>query len=95
MEGATTHRTADKDAEGVILFSGVGLYQQKTEQNQNRILLKVPRGGVELPALFNTLACPTPLKRSIEFHSVFLKLSHRFLVTSNWPDATRGHANNE
>jgi hypothetical protein len=78
MERAATHRTADKDAEGVILFSWVGLYQQKTKQNQNRILSKVPRGGQKQNRTINYLQCPTPLERSIESHSVFLKLSHPY-----------------
>jgi putative tryptophan/tyrosine transport system substrate-binding protein len=44
----------------------VGLFQEKTEQNQNQILLLVPRGGVRLFAVFNSLACPTFANRPIE-----------------------------
>ena len=59
-------------------FLSVGLFQEKTQQNQNRIVALVPRGGVKILRIVNTLACPTVAKRPIEFHYVFLKLSHRF-----------------
>jgi hypothetical protein len=52
MERAATHRTADKDAEDVIPFSRVGLYQQKTKQNQNLILVDGAQGRAEAESLY-------------------------------------------
>ena len=38
----------------------------------------VPRGGVRLFSVFNSLACPTFANRPIESQWIFLGLSHRF-----------------
>ena len=40
------------------------------------------KGGLKQNRAINYLQCPTSLKRSIEFHGVFLKLSHDFWSTS-------------
>jgi hypothetical protein len=41
-----------QNVDGSIPFASVGLCQEKTKQNQNLILAKVPRGSVKLKPNF-------------------------------------------
>ena len=63
---AVTGQLAVGSRLGSIPFSWAGLFQEKTEQNISRIFVLVPRGGVRLFAVFNSLACPTFANRPIE-----------------------------
>lgn len=66
-------------ARGERAASGTQFWQKAENFNDFAEWL-YPGGGRKQKCSFNCLSCPTPLKRSIESHSVFLKLSHQFLV---------------
>ena len=57
--GAVTCRLAVGNRRGSISFSWVGLFQEKTKQNQNRIFVLVPRGGIEPPTPAFSVQCST------------------------------------
>ena len=52
--------------QGLIPLSCVGPFQKKTKQNQSRVLVMVPRGGIWGLPLSNSLVCPTYHYRPVE-----------------------------
>jgi hypothetical protein len=58
MNGAVTGQLAVGSRRGSIPFSWVGLFQEKTEQNQSRIFVLVPKGGRNQNCSINSLSYP-------------------------------------
>jgi hypothetical protein len=57
--------------------SWVGLSRKKIQQNQTRILARVPVEGAAQTSRINSLLRPTFTQRPIEFQRLFPRLSHR------------------
>jgi hypothetical protein len=77
-DGTVARQFAVTQQMGSSPISCVGLFQEKTEQNQKRIFALVPRRGANQTRLVNSLSCPTFANGPIESQWVFSRLSHRF-----------------